>query len=405
MITSVAYFRHRLVTLGFFLSCAFVFGCAGHAAMPQSAAPNSTATFHVRRETGQLGPVIKTKHGGNVSAWAIDENGTDGILTESSNPQPSELLSYVETFDQTTDEVTKTVAKQTSSNGDDEYIASGILDNDVGLIDDEEEPCPGCTRNDTFDRMSPVTRGRFTGQWRLPNKQGILLQDVADQQSNPLEAIFVLDNNDAPALPEVIVSDVQHNKFKKTPSFPDGQIWYGPEIIAEDSETADAIVPTQYLQGSTLVFDDFDLKKGKVSTFLAVPGVGPFEGVAIDSSTDMMCTTTQGDYSVEFYSLKTRQGFAEQLPGAGGEQESGSSIAADPVNHLFLVTQPTSSVSPSGGSTVFVYDENGNLVETINGFAFGGRFSDTRPAIQVNAGKRVGFVNGSQGNEIQSFSY
>jgi len=42
-------------------------------------------------------------------------------------------------------------------------------------------------------------------------------------------------------------------------------------------------------------------------------------------------------------------------------------VANDPQHRLFLVTQPYTSTGGSG-SSIDVYDETGNLIETINGF-------------------------------------
>lgn len=58
-----------------------------------------------------------------------------------------------------------------------------------------------------------------------------------------------------------------------------------------------------------------------------------------------------------------------ELYGGGGLTD-GAALASDPVNHLFLVAQLNSTVSPSGGSSVLVYDEKGKLVEYLNGFDF-----------------------------------
>lgn len=393
--------RHR-VAFGAIVSVAAFSGCSTSGMTPGGALSLSQAVRGAHHAT--LGPVIRTANGGSVTGWAIDENGSDGVLSEAV-PKGSGYVSYVETFDQTTDKITKTVKTQVSANGDDDLVVGGATGQDVGLIDDERESFPGGTRHDIFHLMDPISGERFTKKWRLPHPAGMLLQDMSDQQSDPLEALLFLDNNVEPGRPEVVVSDVAANKFKKIMHFLPGVIWYGPELIAEDYETHHAIGPTQYLGGSAaLVFDDFDLETGKVSSFLAVSGVGPFEGVAIDSTTHMMCTTTQGDYSVEFYSLTTEKGFAEQLPGADSEQQSGEEIAADTINHLFLVIQPVTSFSPPEGS-VLVYDEAGSLRETISGLSTLIEYYPVNEHVQVNAATRTGFVVGPAPNEIQSFSY
>ncbi len=112
----------------------------------------------------------------------------------------------------------------------------------------------------------------------------------------------------------------------------------------------------------------------------------------------MMCTTTGSTYSVQMYDLKTKkQTFAGQIPNSGGEGQAGSSIAADPIDHLFIVEQPNSL---RGGSEIYVYDERGNVLESLSGFAFG-----PLSGIQVVAGSRTGYVAGPQRNQLESFTY
>jgi hypothetical protein len=196
---------------------------------------------------------------------------------------------------------------------------------------------------------------------------------------------------------EVVVTDVATNKTKFTLDVPHGDGVDYPYLIAEDTELREAYVPAASYS-SKPIFIIYDLQTGKESSFL-----GPYHevvGLAVDSTAHTMCTATETDYSVEFYNLKTKkQTFSEPLPGAGGEQESGSSIAADPINHLFLVTQPVSS-QPGGGSTIYVFTESGSLVETLNGFSF-----ESGTGLQVDAAKRSGFVDGPQFNQLQSFTY
>jgi hypothetical protein len=76
------------------------------------------------------------------------------------------------------------------------------------------------------------------------------------------------------------------------------------------------------------------------------------------------------------------------------------------VNKLFLVAQPNSSTAPSG-SSIHVYDVDGNLVESLNGFSFSNAGNVIFAHIALNPSRRSGFVDGPDPGvtEIQSFTY
>jgi WD40 repeat protein len=356
----------------------------------------------MRRHAVGLGPVVEDALGGTIFGWDINTSGSDGVLAESLATTRVASIGAVETFDQTTGKITKIVSKERSVSGNRDFVADGILANDLGLIDNERDNARG--RNDIFDVMAPVTGNRFTGKWNPPNKRGLLVVAVSDQQADSTVAIYALTKG-----PEVLVSDVATDDTKYAIPFPRNQGPNLPYLIAQDTSTNAAYVPYRGDDGY-IHFNAFDLAKGTVSTFRGVhkgktAGSGPAQGIAIDSTTGTMCTTTGGDYSVEFYNLRTRKGTWETLPRAGGELTSGGAIAVDYVNHLFLVTQPVSSVSPSGGSTIFVYSENGTLEETLNGFSFSNAFSAVFERVEVNPSQRTGYVNGPGANELQEFTY
>jgi hypothetical protein len=108
--------QHPVAIVGIVLVPSFLSGCAGGGMTPGGAIPSSqTAVRGVRHATVGLGPVVRTAKGGGVFGWAINEIGADGVLAEALNPRGSEVVSYIETFDQTTGKITKIVAKQRSS--------------------------------------------------------------------------------------------------------------------------------------------------------------------------------------------------------------------------------------------------------------------------------------------------
>ena len=347
------------------------------------------------------GLTVTSKFGGQIFGWAIDENGIDGVLTEVTPPSGSPFTSVVETFDQTTGKITKVVRKQSGGpSGGRELFVDAILANDAGLIDDERRHV-GRALRDVYYVMAPVSGKKITGTWTRPSGYDFLLWDIADQQTNPdtvMAATIVAHGISQPPTFEVVVTDVATNELLHTLYAPKGDGVNYPYFVAEDTTTQHAYVPAANYDSQT-VFIDYDIKSGHVSNNFVAPAFsGPVAGMAIDSATHMMCTTTGSTYSVQMYDLKTKkQTFYGQIPNSGGEGQAGNSIAADPINHLFIVEQPNSL---RGGSEIYVYDEKGNVLESLTGFTFG-----PSSGIQVVATSRSGYVSGPQANQLESFTY
>jgi len=360
----------------------------------------SPAQPFARRAAGP-GLRVTSKFGGQIFGWAIDENGTDGVLTEVTPPSGSPFTSVVETFDQTTGKITKVVRKQSGGpSGGRELFVDAILANDAGLIDDERRHV-GRALRDVYYVMAPVSGKKITGTWTRPSGYDFLLWDIADEQTNPdtvMAATIVAHGISQPPTFEVVVTDVATNELLQTLYAPKGDGVNYPYFVAEDMTTQHAYVPAANYHSQT-VFIDYDIKSGHVSNNFVAPAFsGPVAGMAIDSATHMMCTTTGSTYSVQMYDLKTKQQtFYGQIPNSGGEGQAGSSIAADPINHLFIVEQPNSL---QGGSEIYVYDEKGNVLESLTGFAF-----SPSSGIQIVASSRSGFVAARQPNQLQSFTY
>jgi hypothetical protein len=119
----------------------------------------------------------------------------------------------------------------------------------------------------------------------------------------------------------------------------------------------------------------------------------------------MACTTTELNSQVEFYDLANQTGFAVQLPGTTNTDQvhSGAAVASDPVHGLFLVADPV--FAPTGDSAIVVYDEQGDLVESITGFNFSNRFRVIPIRVAVNPELRMGWVDGPGINQLQQFFY
>jgi hypothetical protein len=125
----------------------------------------------------------------------------------------------------------------------------------------------------------------------------------------------------------------------------------------------------------------------------------------VDSEDGIAVTTTELDFRVEFYNLKTQTGFPVVLPGATGQIQSGSDVEYDPVNKLFFVAQSVSSTG--AGSSIQVYNPSGKLVESLNGFNFSNASNVIGTHIALNPNNRSGYVDGPSSGvtDIQSFTY
>src|SRR5664279_5629792 len=155
-----------------------------------------------------------------------------------------------------------------------------------------------------------------------------------------------------------------------------------PPLMAYDGVNNQAVVAqAQGAPYSTPGIGLVNLTTRAVTQFTGL-GDGYVNGLAVDSSTGIACTTTETDNSAEFYNLVTHSGFEVLLPIIG--RYSAASVANDPIHKLFLITHPR----PGAAGAIHVYDANGNFVETLEGFSMG-------PAgayIALNPSMRKGFL-------------
>jgi hypothetical protein len=392
---------------------AIAISACGGAGLPAQ----SSAGMHgadVRRGAGALGPVVSSQFGGQIFGWDINQNGNDGVLTETVLEQSGGVLNAIETFDESTGKITKVVQKVHRVNANVEPVVDAIAGSDVGIIDVERLETQHFQRNDYFDLMNPVTGEKITRHSKPRQILGIVPNFVTNNQASSSQVMMVLypdkRGNDQIGL---YTYDTVRNAWGKRLNFPRRFLFLNgfPNYAAVDATTNEAVVGylgrARYNPHESATFYVMDAATAKhLRSFYGV-GFGFPNGMAIDPTTDTLCTTTTGDMDVEFYQLSTGKGKAVQIPVlyGGGPLTNGAAVAADPIHHLFLVAQLNSTFSPNGGSTVIVYDEHGKLVEYINGFQFFNRFSVVVPHLAVNPSNRTGYVNGPNLNQLQEFNY
>lgn len=353
-----------------------------------------------------VGKVIHTADGGQVFGFDVDQAGDDGLLASSQTVSPQgQVKSSVETFSQSSGAIVKVVARVDTM---DDFVALGIFAGDRGVIEHEHQrSLLDVVRS--FHVLDPVTGGMFDAVLTPPNRSNIIVEGVPENQSTSQDAMFAITKSDD--RPLLFSADVAANTFG--PVFHiDPQLFSLGEQpqFAEDTATGQVVFGTSpdggKVGGQVPVIGTIDLATGKVHGFAGVR-IPPFNsglvnGIAVDSSTDVACTTTELDASVEFYKLAQGTGIAVQLPGSGGNQGfTGETVAVDPLHHLFFVVQPNGTVGPPGGSVVDVYDEKGDLRTSITGF----RAFSVTPGIILNPSTRTGFISGPTDDAITEFAY
>jgi hypothetical protein len=396
-----------LFFLGFLGGCNA--GGSGGGATPPSGSRGGGATAAI----GRIGPgkIVTTQDGGQIFGFDADQSGNDGVLASSQTLGTNLYKVSVETFSTTTGKITKSFAQYTGKRNS--YTVQGIFANDVALVTHYVEPKKSIYAKRFYDVMNPVTAEKFTGKWTPPIRDADV-QMKADNQNTTTSVVFAIElkNQD---VPDLFVSDIATNTFSKVIHLdPNAFGLANSPQLSQDSVNSLAVMAVSpdggAAGGPPPNIVTIDLKSGSSKQFAGVdcPGsarCGAPNGIGYDSATGIACTTTEIDGGIEFYSVAQRTGIHEFLPNAG-QFYSGAYVANDPIHKLFLVAQPQSSTGPSNSSSVQVYDEQGNFVESVNGLNFTFNSYSVIPVrIALNPSKRQGWVNGPTVRQLQEFTY
>ncbi len=347
---------------------------------------------------GVNGIVVHTKLGGAVAGFDVDQNGTEGILSEFVSLAGLKNNVAVETFDQATGKILKVLKKQLDTPND--IIAFPIAGTSVGFVDFQKVDANGfVTRND-YKTLNPLENDVFNGTWTPKLAGDEIISGVSENQGSPNTAIMAFENNNN-GNTFLFSTNVAANTF-------------GPRVVLEDTVFDFDDVPAMAFDTATnqaVVAAStgcpvcapkiaiVDLVQSTVTEFQGV-GLGLVNGAAVDSDDGIACTATEIDFSIEFYNLATQTGFAVKLPHASSELQSGFDVKYDPIHKLFLIGQPFSSTG--NGSSIQVFDTQGNFVESINGL----KLPIGAGAIVINPATRSGFAYVTpSGTELQGFDY
>jgi hypothetical protein len=373
-----------------------VAGCGGGTSVSPPLGTSGIAGSPLAHHAVGLGKVLNSK-GGQIFGFDIDRNGNDGALATASN---------VETFDQDTGTIIKSFPKSPPSGTT--YSFNAIVTGDVGLVTRYVQPKGSLFAKRFYNLMSP-TKGKFTGKWTPPVKD-IQVEALGPNQTSGMAAVFAIElqNQD---IPDLFESNVTKNTFGKVFHLDPSAFSLGdtPQI-GQDAATNQAVIATSpdggEVGGAAPINVVVNLRTGKQKQWNGFNNgyfhAGFVNGIAVDSTTGIFATDTELNAQVEFYNIAKETGTFVQLPCTGSTSQllSGSGIANDPTNGLFLVTEQN-YCDGSQGSAIVVYDETGNLVETITGF----KFAIGEPAPVINPSKRMGWTFGPGFSQLQQFFY
>jgi hypothetical protein len=347
-----------------------------------------------------IGPgnvVVHTALGGFILGYDIDQTGTEGILSESLTLSGGKSNVAVETFDQKTGKIIKIVTEQKDTKND--FVTLGIVGNSVALTEFEHVTNLFVDKR-LYGVSNPLNSNKITGKWTPPFQAADdIISSVSASQGVPNAAVLGFHNTVNDFSSYVFSSNVAANTFGKVFKVTD-PVFDGSNspVLAYDSTTNQAVLGgSNGCFGCTTEIGMVDLTTGKLTEFMGL-GFGFINGIAVDSNTGIACTTTEDDFSVEFYDLATQTGTIVVLPGATNQAQSGMAVSVDPIHKLFLIGQEFSSTGP--GSSIQVFDEQGNFVESLNAFSL-----PASPAyMALNPNQRSGYVLGGE-TALQSFTY
>ena len=362
-----------------------------------------TTAQNSSRQKPAIGPgnvVVNTALGGFILGYDIDQNGTEGLLAESLTLPDGHDNAAIETFDQKTGKILKIVKQVHDSKSD--FVAWGIFGSGTGLAEYEHVSKLFVDKR-VYGVLNPLNSNQITGVWTPPIKgPNEIIAGLAESQGSPNTAVLGFHNTINDFSTYLFASNVAANTFGPVIKINNSVFDFdNSPVMAYDSATNQAVLGgSNGCFGCPTEIGMVDLATGTQTEFPGL-GFGFVNGIAVDPATGIACTTTEDDFSVEFYDLAKQTGIIVPIPGAGSQAQSGGGVAVDPIHKLFLIQQEFTSTGFSG-SSIQIFDEQGNYVESINGLSL----PASSIPIVLHPSKRYGFVIVTpELTSLQSFTY
>lgn len=342
---------------------------------------------------------LAARDGGFVNnGYAINTGGNDGYLTSAQLTASGQLLSSVETFDQSTARVTGTL---TTSNTTIPFAGGwGVYANDIGLLGTFDTT----TGNSTYNLLNPVSTGTVGSAWTNPDPN--LLEVAANSAGDTAGALAGQAGTGSTY--RVFNTDLVGNTSgpEYDVSGPIASFLYPfYNWIAQNPATNTALIAGGDLFNfcASPVMDAVDLGTGGQTSVTGL-GSGIAVGLGVDPATNTGFLLSDCDNGLESYNFGTGQASETTYPGFGNLY-----LAVDQQRGLVLMTQLEGAdalVNNDSLSTVTVLREDGTVVKTIEKFNFFNAFLPfDSNSLQVNPGSHSGFIWGYLTQQLEPFSY
>jgi hypothetical protein len=276
-------------------------------ALSQTSNGASSAQF----SPGAIGPgnvIVQSKFGGQIFGFDIDQNGTEGVLTEAQTLPDGRVLAAVETFDQATGKIVKVVKRLRSK---DDFITLGIVGTSVGLV--EREHVKGIFLDwRIYSLLNPLTANTFTGTWTPPLQKDDIITTVSRSQGTS-KTVFLGFENGGDNHTFVFSSDVAANTFGPKVNLLDDPFFFAnTPSVAYDSKRNRAVVAASdgAVGGPPPVIALVDLATGKVTQFQGIPGAPHFgrdTSMGLQSIRRTASPARQPNWTSEWSSTISRQ--------------------------------------------------------------------------------------------------
>jgi len=367
-----------------------------------------TRSGAVAAEAGEVSSItmdgVLAADGGFVNnGWGIDQQANDAFLTSGQQLANGQITTSLETFDQSTNAITKTVASQSNAL----YFTNGwgIWGGDVGLFGLFDLN----TFANTYNLLNPKT-GVVGAAWTPPAPATLQIGEGAANQVDDHAAFLAFDftapnQNSAWRL---LTSHITANTFGPLIDLSPATVGMGFPVFSGIGQN------TSTNQAATAVTDFFnfcgsptivtaDLGTGNLSTFPGVTSGFSF-GMAVDSSTNKAIVPTVCDGLAGIYDLGKKTGVAVNPQGSVNiypaiDQTRGTIVMDQVVPGDF-------GVNNNATSSAVVMDESGKVLAIREQFFFFNTFlSISANNVQLNPTTRSAYTFGPGQLELEPFSY